>query len=71
MMSGSDTGAALEMCVLDKVIVHLTIRVAELGSLSSGAKMVMKIFVKLVFTNFATNVSLRGAKTQNFPDPVI
>ena len=32
-------------------------RVAELGSLSSGAKMAMKIFVKRVFTIFATNVS--------------
>ena len=31
--------------------------VAELGSLSSGAKMVMKIFVKRVFTIFATNAS--------------
>ena len=33
------------------------IRVAEVGSLSSGAKMVMKIFVKRVFTIFATNAS--------------
>ena len=32
-------------------------RVAELGSLSSGAKMAMKIFVKRVFTIFATNAS--------------
>ena len=32
-------------------------RVAELGSLSSGAKMAMKIFVKRVFTIFASNVS--------------
>ena len=32
-------------------------RVAELGSLSSGAKMAMKIFVKGVFTIFATNAS--------------
>ena len=30
-------------------------RVAELGSLSSGAKMAMKIFVKRVITIFATN----------------
>ena len=30
-------------------------KVAELGSLSSGAKMAMKIFVKRVFTIFATN----------------
>ena len=32
-------------------------RVAELGSLSSGAKMAMKIFAKRVFTIFATNAS--------------
>ena len=32
-------------------------RVAELGSLSLGAKMTMKIFVKRVFTIFATNAS--------------
>ena len=33
-------------------------RVAELGSLSSGAKMAMKIFVKHVFTIFASNASI-------------
>ena len=33
------------------------IRVAELGSLLSGAKMAMKIFVKRVFTIFASNAS--------------
>ena len=33
------------------------IRVAELGSLSSGAKMALEIFVKRVFTIFATNAS--------------
>ena len=33
------------------------VRVAELGSLSSGAKMAMKIFVKRVFTIFAINAS--------------
>ena len=32
-------------------------RVAELGSLSSGAKIAMKIFVKHVFTIFATNAA--------------
>ena len=32
-------------------------RVAELGSLSSGAKMAMKIFVKRIFTIFASNAS--------------
>ena len=32
-------------------------RVTELGSLSSGAKMAMRIFVKRVFTIFATNAS--------------
>ena len=31
------------------------IRVAELGSLSWGAKMALEIFVKRVFTIFATN----------------
>ena len=36
---------------------HLRTRVAELGSLSSGAKMAMKIFVKRVFTIFASNAS--------------
>ena len=35
----------------------LLCRVAELGSLSSGAKMAMKIFVKCVFTTFASNAS--------------
>ena len=33
------------------------IRVAELGNLSSGAKMAMKIFVKRVFTIFVSNAS--------------
>ena len=32
-------------------------RVAKLGSFLSGAKMVMKIFVKRVITIFATNAS--------------
>ena len=32
-------------------------KAAELGSLSSGAKMAMKVFVKRVFTIFASNVS--------------
>ena len=36
---------------------HQQCRVAELGSLSSGAKMAMKTFVKRVFTIFATNAS--------------
>ena len=35
----------------------LCCRVAELGSLSSGAKMAMKIFVKRVLTIFSTNAS--------------
>ena len=34
------------------------IRVAELRSLSSGAKMAMKILVKRVFTIIASNASL-------------
>ena len=33
------------------------LRVAELGSLSLGAKMALEIFFKRVFTFFATNVS--------------
>ena len=40
------------------VMVLLEGRVAELGSLSSGVKMAMKIFVKRVFTIFASNASL-------------
>ena len=32
-------------------------RVAELGSFSLGAKMAMKIFVKRIFTIFASNAS--------------
>ena len=35
----------------------ITARVAELGSFSSGAKMVMKIFVKRIITIFASNAS--------------
>ena len=37
------------------LLVYYTLRVAELGSLSWGAKMAMQIFVKGVFTIFATN----------------
>ena len=37
-------------------------KVAELGSLLSGAKMAMKIFMKRVFTIFATNASLNSVK---------
>ena len=42
-------------------------RVAELGSLSSGEKMAKKIFVKRVFTIFASNASFlrEFAKLQN------
>ena len=41
-----------------KLIEVVTVaRVAELGSLSSGAKMAMKIFVKRIFTIFASNAS--------------
>ena len=39
------------------VTVSVDGRVAELSSLSSGAKMAMKIFVKRVFTIFASNAS--------------
>ena len=37
--------------------IYSGISVAELGSLSSGAKMAMKVFVKRVFTIFASNAS--------------
>ena len=40
---------------ISKEVVDL--RVAELGSLSSGEKMAMKILVKRVFTIFASNAS--------------
>ena len=42
-------------------------RVAELGSLASGAKLAMKIFVKRVFTTSASNASFLGviANLQN------
>ena len=40
-----------------QVQISILSRVAELGSLSSGAKMAMKIFVKRVFTIFASNAS--------------
>ena len=39
--------------------VGICSRVAELGSLSSGAKLAMKIFVKRVFTIFATSATLK------------
>ena len=41
-------------CAMNNMSGH---RVAELGSLSSGAKMAMEIFVKRVFTIFASNAS--------------
>ena len=40
-----------------KFLILSSDRVAELGSLSSGAKMEMKIFIKRVFTIFASNAS--------------
>ena len=51
----------LLLCFLSQTSDELTTmimrqcRVAELGSLSSGAKMAMKIFVRRVFIIFATN----------------
>ena len=45
----------LQMQVGVRTAEYPTTRVAELGSLSSGAKMAMKIFVKRVFTIFASN----------------
>ena len=54
---GSDgAGSALESQRRNiKSPIYLPTRVAELGSLSSGAKMAMKIFVKPVFIFFASN----------------
>ena len=40
-----------------QVKLFLADRVAELGSLSAGAKKALKIFVKSIFTIFATNAS--------------
>ena len=37
--------------------ILIQIRVAELGSLSSGPKMAIKIFVKRIFAIFASNAS--------------
>ena len=49
----------LKLMILPLIIARFAnIRVAELGSLSSGARMAMKIFVKRVFTIFASNASL-------------
>ena len=46
-----------KLVVVDDPLIVGAVRVAELGSLSSGAKMAMKIFVKRVFTIFASNAS--------------
>ena len=48
----------VEVNLVDLEGFYESCRVAELGRLSSGAKMAMKIFVKRVFTIFATNASL-------------
>ena len=45
------------MMTMMMMVMMTMIRVAELGILSSGAKMAMKIFVKRVFTIFATDAS--------------
>ena len=49
------------------MVVMMVVRVAELGSLSAGAKMAMKISVKGVLTIFASNASFVRviAKLQN------
>ena len=57
LVSTADDNILLDM---DKDRVNVIIHehqhsVAELGSLSSGAKIAMQIFVKRVFTIFATN----------------
>ena len=55
-------------CMVLPLFCIPTLRVAEVGSLSSKAKMVMKIFVKRVFTIVATNASflrvIANLKTQ-------
>ena len=63
----------LLLCFLSQTSDELTTmitrqcRVAELGSLSSGAKMAMKIFVRRVFTIFAKKyvVFARNHKVAN------
>ena len=45
------------MMVVVVIMMSPVSRVAELGSLLSGAKVAMKIFVKRVFTIFASNAS--------------
>ena len=59
-----DNGAAIcAMNTINKCMIFIKKkrsgpdRGAELGSLSSGAKMAMKFFVKRVFTIFASNAS--------------
>ena len=47
----------IAIITIDENKIIADIRAAELGSLSSGAKMAMKIFVKRVFTIFASNAS--------------
>ena len=47
----------MKMLTPPQCVIGAQSRVAELGSLSSGAKMAMKIFVKRVFTIFASNAS--------------
>ena len=51
---GSEQSHVMEVTI---IVIASIDRVAELGSLSSGAKMAMKIFVKRVFTIFASNAS--------------
>ena len=45
------------MMVVVVIMMSPVSRVAELGSLSSGAKVAMEIFVKCVVTIFASNAS--------------
>ena len=50
-----------ENLLISSQSMQCDIRVAELCSLSSGAKMATKIFVKRVFTIFASNASFLRA----------
>ena len=51
----ADFGSSKQGFIIMKLIQNsnFRVRVAELGSLSSGAKMAIKIFVKRIFTIFA------------------
>ena len=53
-LASKDNRDQIERTIIVMIMIN---GVAELGSLSSGAKMAMKIFVKRVFTILASNAS--------------